>query len=55
MKKTVIFILLVLSVTFVNAQRARKSSNLEKFNLKPIETVVDDLSRSENKNLKIHL
>jgi len=42
MKKIIIFILLALSITFVNAQRSKESSNLEKFNLKPIETIFDN-------------
>ena len=48
MKKTVIFILLTLSIIFVNAQR-RESSHLEKFNLRPIETIFDEHSRKIDK------
>ena len=52
MKRTVSFILLALSITFVNAQRPRESSNLEKFNLKPIESVFDDQGKKVDKETK---
>ena len=42
MKKTVIFILFVLSMTLANAQRPVESAKLEKLNLKPIESVDDE-------------
>ena len=42
MKKAVVLILFIFSISFVNAQNTRESSMLERLNLKPIEFIVDE-------------
>jgi hypothetical protein len=42
MKKIMTVVLFTLSITLLSAQKPKEVSNLEKFNLKPIESVVDE-------------
>ena len=52
MKKTAISILCVMAITLVNAQKLKESAALEKFNLKPIESVIDEQGRKIDKETK---
>ena len=42
MKKIVVLILFAFSISFVNAQKSEEITRLEKLNLKPIESVMDE-------------
>jgi len=52
MKKSVIFILFVLSINLIHAQKPRESSQFEKLNLKPVETVADGQGGKIDKETK---
>jgi len=52
MKKIGIFTVCVLSITILNAQNLREASMLRKFNLKSIESVIDERGRKVDKETK---
>jgi len=49
MKKIISIVLLVLSITSVNAHKSEDAIRLEKLNLKFIESVADEEAGTENK------
>jgi hypothetical protein len=53
MKKTIIYILCVLSVTLIKAQKSEESVVLEKLNLMPIESILDEQGRQIDKATKV--
>ena len=58
MKKTVLFIFLIMSLHFMNAQKPREMTRFEKLNLKPIESIFDENSGKidmETQALRVNL
>ena len=52
MKKILIFILFAFSISFVNAQKSEEPTTLEKLNLRPIESVLDEHGGKRDKETK---